>query len=139
MLLVTAAFFVVLQLTGCASLSITPYVSDPGVSATVHTSRGERFAATLIGTENGWLVLDRSYPKSESLVVVERDGEPVALYHRLPVGTVVEVRAFDVLVRERRRFSSIESVEVATSAYFGWGTLVGALLTCGLIMLTLDD
>ncbi len=124
---------------GCASLSRTPYVTEPGVSATIHTREDERFSATVIGVDEGMLVFDRSYPKSESLSVVERGGEPVVLVGRIPVGTAVEVREFDVVVRERHPLSRVEDVEVATGAYFGWGALVGAVLTFGLVMLTVEE
>lgn len=138
-LLFAAALAVALQSGGCASLSRTGYVDDPGVSATIRTAEGESFSATLIGTENGNVVFDRSYPKTEALTVVERDGQPVVLIGSLAVGTAVDVREFDVLVRERHPFSRIDEIRVATGAYFGWGALLGAVLTYGLITLALED
>jgi len=73
--------------TGCASLEMTQYHNEPGVSATILTAEGRSFPATLIGTDEGQVVFDRSYPKSESLTVVERGGEPVVLVGRMAVGT----------------------------------------------------
>ena len=84
-------------------------------------------------------MFDRSYPKSESLTVVERGGEPVVLVGRMAVGTAVAIREFDVLVRERHPFSRVEEVRVATSAYFGWGAALGAVLTYALVSLALED
>lgn len=126
-------------LTSCASLEMTQYFDEPGVSATIITAEGERFPATFIGTEDGRIVFDRSYPKTESLTVVERGGEPVVLVGRVAVGTAVAVREFDVLVRERHAFSRVDEVRVATGAYFGWGALVGAVLTYAFISLALED
>ncbi len=129
----------VATLTGCASLETSQYFDEPGVSATVITTEGRSFPATLIGTEDGQIVFDRSYPKTESLMVVERGGEPVVLVGRLAVGTAVEIREFDVLVRERHPFSRVDEVRVATSAYFGWGALLGAVLTYAFISLSVED
>ena len=137
--LLAAAVATAAGLSGCASLAMTEYVTEPGVSATIVTAEGESFPARLIGAEDGRVVFDRSYPKTESLTVVERDGEPVVLIGRLAVGTAIEIREFDVLVRERHPFSRVEEVRVATSAYFGWGALVGAVLTYGLVTLALQD
>jgi hypothetical protein len=138
-LLLVAALALLLQSAGCASLSRTGYVHDPGVSATITTIEGESFPATFIGVENGRVVFDRSYPKTEALTVVERDGEPVVLLGRLALGTAVEIREFDIVVRERHPFSRIDEISVATGAYFGWGALLGAILTFGFIELALDD
>lgn len=129
----------VTMLTGCASLEMTQYFEEPGVSATIVTGEGESFPATFIGTEDGRVVFDRSYPKTESLTVVERGGEPVVFMGRWAVGTAVEIREFDVLVRERHPLSRVDEVRVATGAYFGWGALVGAVLTYAFISLALED
>ena len=130
---------IVMLLTSCASLERTPYFNEPGVSATIITVDGDDFPATFIGTEDGDIVFERSYPKTERLTVVERDGEPVVFISRLAVGTAVEIREFDVLVRERHAFSRVEEIRVATSAYFGWGALLGAVLTCGLVSLVSEN
>ncbi len=127
------------MLTGCASLETIRYSSEPGVSSTIITAEGRSFPATFIGTEDGQIVFDRSYPKTESLTVVERGGEPVVFVGRVAVGTAVEIREFDVLVRERHPFSRVEEVRVATSAYFGWGAALGAVLTYALVTLALED
>lgn len=127
------------MLASCASLEMTQYHDEPGVSATIITTEGKSFSATLVGTEDGMVVFDRSYPKSESLTVVERGGELVALVGRMAVGTAVEIREFDVLVRERHPFSRVEEVRVATSAYFGWGAVLGAVLTFAFVSLSLED
>lgn len=137
--LTAAAVASLLLLTGCASLGMTDYAPEPGVSATIVTAQGESFSATFVGIEDGQVLFDRSYPKTESLMVVERGGEPVVLVGRLPVGTAVEIREFDVLVRERHPFSRFDEIRVATGAYFGWGALVGAALTYAFITLALED
>ena len=127
------------MLTGCASLEITQYSDEPGVSAAIITTEGGSFPATFIGTEDGQIVFDRSYPKTELLTVVERGGEPIVYVGRVAVGTAVEIREFDVLVRERHPFSRVEDVRVATSAYFGWGAVLGAVLTYTFVSLALED
>ena len=53
--------------------------------------------------------------------------------------TAVEIREFDVLVRERHPFPRVSEVRAATRAYFGWGALVGALLTYGLVTLASEE
>jgi len=128
-----------LGLAGCASLSATPYVPEPGVSATIHTTEGESFSATFVGVEEGHVLFDRSYPKSELLTVVERGGEPIVYVGKVPAGIAIEVRDFDILVRETHPFSRIDDIEVATGAYFGWGALAGALLTYAFVSLALED
>jgi len=126
-------------LTSCASLELSEYLNDPGVSSTIITAEGESFPATFIGIEDGRIVFDRSYPKTESLRVVEREGEPVVFVGRWAVGTAVEIRDFDILVRERHPLPRVDEVRVATGAYFGWGALLGAVLTYAFISLALED
>jgi hypothetical protein len=139
--LVYAALFaaaLAVALSGCAATSPEQFVEEPGVTVRVTTTEGREFSGTLIGMEEGVLVVDHSLPKSEGLTIVDRDGVGVALLHGVPLGRAVEVRDVDVVVRERLAFFEVEEVDVVTRAYFGWGTAIAAVLAF-LLVKVLED
>ena len=123
-----AFVLVVLQtlLAGCAATRPGEFVEEPGVTVLVTLKTGESFSGTMRGIERGSLVVDHSLPKSQYLSVVRKDGSDVVYLHDVPVGTAVEVRTVDVLVRERLDFFEVEDIQVATRVYFGWGTALSA-------------
>jgi len=132
-----AAAFTV-ALSGCAATTPEQFVEQPGVTVRVITTEGREFSGTLMGMEEGVLVVDHSVPKSEGLTIVDRDGVRVALLHGAPLGRAVEVRDVDVVVRERLAFFEVEEVDVVTRAYFGWGTAIAAVLAF-LLVKVLED
>jgi hypothetical protein len=90
---------------------------------------------TLIGLEDGALVVDHAIPKSENLEVVRRDGRDIVYVAGVATGEAVEVRDFDVVVREKFFRSEYDDARVTTRAYFGWGTAVAAVLGFLLVQL----
>ena len=125
-------------LPGCAGTSPDEFVEEPGVTVRIELTSGASMSGTLIGMEEGALVVDRSVPKSTGLEVVRRDGVDIVYLHGAPVGTAVEIRDVDVLVRERMDFFEIADVRVVSKAYFGWGTGIAAVLAF-LLVRVLED
>lgn len=125
-------------LAGCASTAPEQFVEEPGVTVRVTTESGREFSGTLIGVEEGVLVVEHSLPKSGGLTVVERDGVEVVYVDRMPLGTAVEIRDVDVLVRERLAFFEVEDVRVVSRAYVGWGTAIAAVLAFLLVQILED-
>jgi hypothetical protein len=123
---------------GCAGTAPSAYVEEPGVPVRVELGRGQTFSGTLIGIEGGAVLVDRSVPKSEYVSVVRRDGRDVVYVDGVAVGTAVEVRGVDILVRERLDFFEIERMEVVSRAYFGWGTGIAAVLAFFLVQILQD-
>ena len=123
---------------GCASTSPEPFVEEPGVTVRVRTDTGRTFSGTLIGLEEGSLIVDHSLPKSGRLTVVERDGVDVVIVDGIPLGRAVEIRDIDVVVRERLAFFEVEDVDVVSRAYVGWGTAIAAVLAFLLVKLLED-
>lgn len=99
---------------------------------------GRSLSGTLIGTESNTLVLDHSIPKSPRLTIVRRNGTDVVNLDGAPVGTAVEVRDVDVVVRQRFAFFEVEDVRVVSGAYLGWGTAIAAVLAFLLVKLLQD-
>lgn len=125
-------------LSGCAATSPDEFVEEPGVTVRVDLTSGGSISGTLIGIEDGALVVDRSVPKSTGLEVVRRDGLDIVYLHGAPIGSAVEIRDIDVLVRERLGFFEIDDVRVVSRAYFGWGSGVAAVLAFLLVRLLED-
>lgn len=115
---------------GCAPAG--RYVDSAGVDASMVVPEGE-ISGTLIGYEEGVLLVDRAYEKSVDLRVVRLDGVDVVYLDDVPIGPAVEVRDFDVVVRERIPLETVEDARVRRRALFGWGTLVAAALTFALV------
>ena len=128
----------VMILAGCASTRPDQFVEEPGVTVRVTTDDGRSFSGTLVGMEEGVLIVERSVPKSVALTVVDRDGREIALLDGVPLGEVTEVRDVDVLVRERLAFFEVEEVDVVSRAYVGWGTAIAAVLAFLLVKLLED-
>ncbi len=116
--------------TGCAPAG--RYVDDAGVDASMVLPEGE-ISGTLVGYEQGALLVDRAYEKSVDLRVVRHDEVDVVYIDNVPIGPAVEVRDFDVVVRERIPLETVEDARVRRRALFGWGTLVAAVLTFALV------
>ena len=89
----------------------------------------------LVGFEDGALVVDHALPKSEDLEVVRKDGTDIVYVSRVAVGEAVEIRDFDVVVRERLFPWEYDEALVRSGGYFGWGTAVAAVLAFFLVQL----
>jgi hypothetical protein len=90
-------------------------------------------SGTLVGYEQGALLVDRAYEKSVDLRVVRHDGVDMVYLEDVPIGPAVEVRDFDVVVRERIPLEAVEDARVRRRALFGWGTLAAAVVTFVLV------
>ena len=116
------------MLSGCAATTPGSFVEEPGVTVRIALTSGDSISGTLIGMEDGVLVVDRSVPKSSSITVVRNGGVDIVYLDGTPIGTAVEIRDVDIVVRERLAFFEIDDVRVVSRAYFGWGTAVAAVL-----------
>jgi len=138
-LAVAAAMALAAALAGCAA-SVRPlFVPEAGVPVTVTTTGGERFSGRLISFERGGLVVDRSIPRSEELQVIKEDGRNIAYVRGTAVGEAVEIRDFDVAVRQTFRENELARTEVATRAYVGWGTAFAAVLSFFMVRVIAED
>ena len=129
---------IVLALSGCASSTPRSFVEEPGVTVRVALTSGETSTGKLVGMEDGALVVDHSVPKSAFVSVVRRDGRDIVYRNDAPIGTAVEVREVDILVRERFAFFEVADVHVVSKAYFGWGTGIAAVLAFLLVRVLQD-
>jgi hypothetical protein len=125
-------------LCGCAATSPGEFVEEPGVTVRVDLTSGESMSGTLVGMEDGSLVVDHSVPKSPAVAVVRSDGVDVVYLNDAPIGRAVEIRDVDIVVRERLDFFEVEDVRVVSKAYFGWGTGIAAVLAF-LLVRVLED
>jgi hypothetical protein len=126
------------MLAGCAATTPEDFVEEPGITVRVKLTSGESMSGTLVGMEDGMLVVDHSVPKSTSVTVVRSGEVDIVHVHDRPIGTAVEIRDVDILVRERIAFFEVADVSVVRKAYFGWGTAVAAGLAFALVQV-LDD
>lgn len=127
-----------MMLSGCAGTTPEKFVEEPGVTVRIVLTSGDSVSGTLIGMEDGVLIVDRSVPKSPHVTVVRNDGVDIVYLHGTPIGRAVEVRGVDIVVRERLAFFEIDDVRVASKAYFGWGTAIAAVLAFLLVRLLKD-
>jgi len=125
-------------LCGCAGSSPSDFVEEPGVTVRVNLTSGESMSGTLVGMEDGSLVVDHSVPKSPAVTVVRSDGVDIVYLNDAPTGRAVEIRDVDILVRERLAFFEVADVRVVSKAYFGWGTAVAAVLAFLLVQILED-
>ena len=126
------------MLSGCAGTTPENFVEEPGVTVRVVLTSGDSVSGTLIGMEDGVLIVDRSVPKSPHVTVVRSNGVDIVYLHGTPIGRAVEVRGVDIVVRERLAFFEIDDVRVVSRAYFGWGTAIAAVLAFLLVQLLKD-
>ena len=116
------------MLSGCAATTPGSFVEEPGVTVRIALTSGGTISGTLIGMEEGVLIVDRSVPKNTNVTVVRKAGVDIVYLDGIPIGTAMEIRDVDIVVRERRAFFEIDDVRVVSGAYFGWGTAVAAVL-----------
>ena len=126
---------VALGLPGCAGTRVWEYAGEPGVPVTVELKYGGTLDGQLVGYEDGGLLVDHAIPKSEELEVVRKDGVDIVYVRGVAVGKAVEVRDFDVVVREKLFRSEYEDARVKSRAYLGWGTAIAAVLAFFLVKL----
>lgn len=129
---------VIAMLSGCAATTPENFVEEPGVTVRIVRTSGDSFSGTLIGMDEGVLIVDRSVPKSSSITVVRNDGVDIAYRDGTPIGRAVEIRGVDIVVRERLAFFEIDDIRVVSKAYFGWGTAIAAVLTFLLVQILQD-
>jgi hypothetical protein len=122
-------------LTGCAGAPAWQFADEPGVPVQVELRYGGTLDGELVGFEGGALVVDHALPRSEDLEVVRMDGRDVVYVAGVAVGEAVEIRDFDVVVREKLFPSEYENARVRSRAYFGWGAAVAAVLAFFLVQL----
>ncbi|MEA3408771.1 MAG: hypothetical protein U9Q95_00305 [Candidatus Eisenbacteria bacterium] len=126
------------MLSGCAATTPENFVEEPGVTVRVVLTSGDSFSGTLIGMDDGVLIVDRSVPKSSDVTVVRSDGVDIVYRDDTPIGSAVEIRGVDILVRERLAFFEIDDIRVVSKAYFGWGTAIAAVLAFLLVRVLQD-
>ena len=134
----SVALAVVAGLSGCASQGRN-YVDEPGVRTELKLADGTEYTGTLVAYEQGALLIDREIARGENVRVIRRDGVDIAYVDDVPIGTAVEIRDFDIVVRERIPMNGIEEARVGKRALFGWGTLVAAALTFALVQVIQDQ
>jgi len=133
--LLVAAALVSGALSGCAGTSAWQFADEPGVPVRVELRYGGTLEGTLVGFEDGALVVDHALPKSENLEVVRMDGREIVYVAGVAMGEAIEIRDFDVVVRERLFPSEYDDARVRSRAYFGWGAAVAAVLAFLLVQL----
>jgi len=138
-LAVAAVAVLAASLAGCAASARHLFVHEAGVPVTVTTTDGERFSGRLISFERGGLVVDHSIPRSQELQVAREDGRDIAYVRGAAVGEAVEIRDFDVAVRQTFREDELARTDVATRAYVGWGTALAALLSFFMVRVIAED
>ncbi len=126
------------MLSGCAATTPENFVEEPGVTVRIVRTSGGSFSGTLIGMDDGVLIVDRSVPKSSDITVVRNDGVDIVYRDGTPIGKAVEIRGVDIVVRERLAFFEIDDIRVVSKAYFGWGTAIAAVLTFLLVRILQD-
>ena len=122
-------------MTGCAGAPAWQFADEPGVPVEVDLRYGGILEGELVGFEDGALVVDHALPKSEDLKVVRMDGRDIVYVAGVATGEAVEIRDFDVVVRERLFPSEYDDARVRSRAYFGWGAAVAAVLAFFLVQL----
>ncbi len=129
-----AGFFAAV-LSGCAGAPGWQFADEPGVPVRVDLRYGGVLEGELVALEDGALVVDHALPRSEHLEVVRMDGRDIVYVSGVAVGEAVEIRDFDVVVREKLFPSEYDDARVRSRAYFGWGTAVAAVLAFLLVQL----
>lgn len=122
-------------LSGCAAAPAWQFAEEPGVPIRVELKRGGTVGGELVGLEEGALLVDHSIPRSEDLQVVRRDSREIVYVSKVAVGEAVEIRDFDVVVRERFYPWEYDEAVVRSRGYVGWGTAVAAVLSFLLLQL----
>jgi hypothetical protein len=134
-----AAIVAAVALSGCSGAPAWQFAERPGVPVHLDLRYGGGIDGSLVGFEEGSLVVDHAVPKSEALEVVRMDGRDVVYVSGVPVGEAVEVRDFDVVVREKLFASEYEDARVRSRAYVGWGTAIAAVLGFFLVQLLEEE
>ena len=80
----------------------------------------------------------RSRSEAEKDLPPLENGADLVYLDGTRIGTAVEVRDVDVLVRERMAYLEVESIEAVTRGYVGWGTAIAAVLGFLLVHLLQD-
>lgn len=125
-------------LSGCAATAPGDLAEEPGVTVRIALTSGDSISGTLIGMEDGALVVDRSVPKNTNVTVVRKAGVDIVYLDGAPIGRAMKIRGVDIVVRERLAFFEIDDVRVVSRAYFGWGTAVAAVLAFLLVRVLQD-
>lgn len=121
-------------LSGCAAGPGARFEDRVGVPAEMTLPDGNVMRGELVGVKNGSFLMDTEVPKSEELVVVRSEGGRFVEEEGRVVGTAVEVRDFDVVVRRSVAPEAVRDLTVRTRAYFGWGTGIAAALAFALVL-----
>jgi len=119
---------------GCAAGPGARFEDRIGVPVRVTLADSTSYGATLVGLKEGAYLVDREIPKSDELVVVRSGGQDFVEENGRVVGTAVEIRDFDVVVRQSVPPQAVTDLSVRTDAYFGWGTVIAAGLAFALVI-----
>ena len=136
---VLPAFVLLSALSGCAVVPAPRFVDEAGVQVDVRLMSGESLHGRLVSLEPEGLAIEHALPKNEETSIVRRGGEDFVVVGGRTVGSAVEARAFDIVVRERVRPGDVEDLRVASRAYVGWGTLIAAVLSDSLVKVVATD
>jgi len=129
-----AALVCVLLLSGCAVGPGARFEGRIGVPVRVAAADTTSYSGTLVGLEDGAFLIDREVPKSEDLKVVRRGGTDYVESAGVIIGTAVEARDLDVVVRQTVPSESVSELFVTTRAYIGWGTGIAAVLAFAAVL-----
>ena len=123
---------------GCAGSPGWRYADTAGVPVSVDLAGGGILSGTLTGYAAGAFEVDHAIPKSPTTEVVRRDGRDIVYVRGVPVGIAVEVRDFDIVVRQRLQRWDIDGMRVGVRRYFGWGTGIAGVLAFFLVQILED-
>lgn len=138
LLLTALAAGVVVSLGGCAPGPAWQFADAPGVPVSVSVGEQGTATGTLVAYEDGAFIFERSYERGEDVEVLRRDGTDYVYVRGIVVGTLVEVRDFDVVTRQRISPGDVTTMGVKTRAYAGWGSVLAGVLTFFLVMVLGD-
>ncbi|MBD3347810.1 MAG: hypothetical protein GF400_01285 [Candidatus Eisenbacteria bacterium] len=114
-------------LAGCARTVGWEFADDPGLPVDIRTSGGEELSGTLLELSSGSLVFDTEIERGENVEVRRRGGADYVYVDGVIVGTVVEIRDFDIVTRRRVPLEEARDVSVRSRGYVGWGTAIAAV------------
>lgn len=130
---------VALALSGCGVAPGWQFAEVPGVPVSVSTGDGTRASGSLLAYEDGAFVFERTYERGEDVEVLRVDGTDYVYVRDVVVGTAVEVRDFDIVTAQRISPENVETLDVKTRAYAGWGSVIAGVLTFFVVMVLGDE
>lgn len=136
---VTAVLALSVAMGGCAGTNGRQYADEPGVPVRLSTRDLGEASGSLVAFEDGAFVLDRAYERGETVEVLRSGDIDYVYVDGVVVGTVVEIRDFDIVTRQRIQHRDVLTMDVKTRAYAGWGSVVAGVLAFFLVMVVGDQ